>query len=138
MAHFAKVNKNSGLVERVIVVSNKNCGGGEFPESEPIGQKFIKDTLKLQGIWKQTSYNGNFRAYYAGVGYTYNEIYNVFIPPSPYPSWVLDEKKIIWKAPVPMPNDGKEYVWDESLVEWVEFIPPVEEVTQETTTTSEE
>jgi len=69
MAHFAKVNNN--VVQQVIVVSNDDCGGGEFPESEPIGQAFLA-SLGLTGEWLQTSYHANFRGLYAGIGYTYD------------------------------------------------------------------
>lgn len=124
MAHFAKINSNSGRVERVIVVSNNDCGGGDFPESEAIGQNFIANVLNDPGTWKQTSYNNNFRVRYAGVGYTYDETHDAFIPPKPYHSWVLNETSLLWNAPVPMPNDGKVYDWDESIVNWVEVIIP--------------
>ena len=124
MAHFAKINKNSGRVERVIVVSNNDCGGGDFPESEAIGQAFIKNVLGDTGTWKQTSYNNNFRVRYAGVGYTYNETHDAFIPQKPYHSWVLNETSLLWNAPVPMPNDGKVYEWNEVIVNWVEVILP--------------
>jgi hypothetical protein len=69
MAHFALVTNN--IVENVIVVANSDCGGGDFPESEPVGQAFIA-SIGLAGEWKQTSYNNNFRGIYAGVGYTWN------------------------------------------------------------------
>lgn len=69
MAHFARVD--SGIVREVIVVNNSDCGGGDFPESEPIGQAFIAG-IGLEGDWMQTSYNGNFRGTYAGIGYTFN------------------------------------------------------------------
>jgi len=78
MAHFAKVN--NGVVQQIIVVSNDDCGGGEFPESEPIGQEFIA-SLGLTGEWLQTSYHANFRAYYAGIGYTYDAQLDEFVPP---------------------------------------------------------
>lgn len=66
MAHFANVDKNN-MVQQVIVVANEDCGGGEFPDSEPIGQAFIA-TCGLPGTWLQTSYNANFRNAYAGIG----------------------------------------------------------------------
>jgi hypothetical protein len=69
MAHFAKIENN--IVQQVIVVANEDCGGGEFPASEPIGQAFLA-SLGLEGEWRQTSYNGNFRGKYAGVGYTFD------------------------------------------------------------------
>ena len=67
MAHFAQINSNN-KVQQVIVVSNDDCGGGNFPESEPIGQAFIA-SLGLTGEWLQTSYNANFRGCYAGIEY---------------------------------------------------------------------
>jgi hypothetical protein len=78
MAHFAKINGN--IVEQVIVVANDDCGGGNFPESEPIGQEFIA-SLGIAGEWLQTSYNANFRGKYAGIGYTYDAEVNEFVPP---------------------------------------------------------
>jgi len=69
MAHFAKIEND--LVQEVIVVSNDDCGGGTFPESEPIGQAFIA-SLGLTGDWLQTSYNANFRGCYAGISYTFD------------------------------------------------------------------
>lgn len=80
MAHFAKVEP-SGIVLQIIVVSNDDCGGGDFPESEPIGQAFIA-SLGLAGEWKQTSYNGNFRGEYAGIGDKYDHINDIFISPA--------------------------------------------------------
>ncbi len=78
MAHFAKIVNNT--VTNVIVVNNDDCGGGEFPESEPIGQAFIA-ALGLEGLWLQTSYHANFRGYYAGENYTYDSNLDEFVPP---------------------------------------------------------
>ena len=78
MAHFAQVS--DGKVQRVIVVSNDDCAGGNFPDSEPIGQAFIA-SLGLTGEWLQTSYHANFRLNYAGVGYTYDPATDTFTPP---------------------------------------------------------
>lgn len=78
MAHFAQIE--NGIVQQVIVVSNDDCGGGNYPESEPIGQAFIA-SLGLPGEWLQTSYHANFRGYYAGIGYTYDAQLNEFLPP---------------------------------------------------------
>jgi hypothetical protein len=80
MAHFAKVENN--IVQQIIVVSNENCGGGGFPESEPIGQAFIA-SLGLDGGWLQTSYHANFRGAYAGIGYTYDAELDEFVAPAP-------------------------------------------------------
>jgi hypothetical protein len=78
MAHFAKIENDQ--VTQVIVVSNDDCGGGDFPASEPIGQEFIA-SLKLSGLWLQTSYHSNFRGCYASPGWTYSEELDIFIAP---------------------------------------------------------
>lgn len=85
MATFANID-DAGLVLQVIGVSNDDCGGGDFPTSEPIGQAFIAgshpDCLALEGVWKQTSYSGSFRGRFAGKGYTYDPVADVFVPPA--------------------------------------------------------
>ena len=78
MAHFAKIE--NGIVREVIVIGNGDCGGGDFPESEAAGQAFIA-SLGLAGEWKQTSYNGNFRSKYAGIGDIYDAVNDVFVAP---------------------------------------------------------
>ena len=80
MAHFAKVV--DGIVEQVIVVANSDCGGGNFPASEPIGQAFIA-SLGLDGEWKQTSYNNSFREIYAGINYLYDSENDKFVNYNP-------------------------------------------------------
>jgi hypothetical protein len=116
MAHFAQIENN--IVQQVIVISNTNAPDPAPDNSEPIGQAFIRDVLGLDGEWIQTSYNGTFRAHYAGIGFTWDNINQVFYPPQPYPSWHLDEDWN-WQAPVPYPNDGNDYVWDEATQQWV-------------------
>ena len=78
MAHFAEIE--NGIVNNVIVVSNDDCGGGNFPESEQVGKAFIA-SLGIAGDWLQTSYNSNFRGTYAGIGWTYDAINDVFVRP---------------------------------------------------------
>jgi hypothetical protein len=81
VAHFAQLNGN--IVNEVIVIANEDCDNLPFPESEPIGQAFIA-SLGLQGEWLQTSYNGNFRGTYAGIGFTYDAAlgeYGEFLAP---------------------------------------------------------
>lgn len=118
MAHFAEIIND--LVNEVIVISNDDCAGGNFPESEPAGQAFIKDVLKKPGTWLQTSYNKNFRGNFAGYGMQYIADKDVFMPKSPYPSWVL--KKIdeswYWTAPIPIPDDDHDWNWDEETQSW--------------------
>jgi hypothetical protein len=85
MAHFAQVD-DSGIVRQVIVISNADCGGGTFPASEPIGQAFINDPhpdgLALEGNYWQTSYSGSFRGCFAGIGFSYDPVLGVFVPPA--------------------------------------------------------
>jgi hypothetical protein len=81
MAHFARIDDD--VVTNVIVINNDDCGGGDFPESEPIGQAFIAG-IDIAGEWLQTSYNGNFRGCYAGIGYTYDaDLDEFFLPSAP-------------------------------------------------------
>jgi len=84
MAHFALID-SANIVREVIVISNADCGGGDFPASEPIGQAFITgphpDGLALEGTWLQTSYSGSFRYCFAGLGFSYDPDADVFLPP---------------------------------------------------------
>lgn len=114
MAHFAELDENN-IVKRVIVVANKDCADANGVEKESIGVAFCERLFG--GVWKQTSYNGNMRKHYAGIGYAYDAARDAFIPPQPYPSWSLDDDAN-WQAPVPMPNDEFIYVWDEANQQW--------------------
>jgi hypothetical protein len=78
MAHFARIDEN--IIREVIVIDNIDCGGGDFPESEAVGQAFIS-SIGLAGEWLQTSYNGNFRGTYAGIRFTYDPDLDIFVPP---------------------------------------------------------
>jgi hypothetical protein len=115
VAHFAELDDNN-IVLRVIVVGNKDTSTPDGTEVESIGVAFCQRLFG--GNWKQTSYNGNFRKRYAGIGYTYNETLDAFIPPQPFPSWVLSPKTLDWEAPVPMPTDGEMYSWNETTQSW--------------------
>lgn len=116
MAHFAELDDNN-VVLRVIVVGNNDCLDENGNESEAVGIAFCYNLLG--GKWKQTSYNGNLRKNYAGIGYTYNEELDAFIPPKPYPSWILNESTAQWNAPIPFPDDNKIYIWDEESQSWI-------------------
>lgn len=122
MAHFAQIDENN-IVLQVIVVNNATIEDLAFPESEPVGVAFCQSIYGLDTNWKQTSYNATFRKNYAGIGYTYDDVLDAFIPPKPYPSWLLNTQTCQWEAPVPYPNDGKDYYWDETTQTWVEIIP---------------
>ena len=104
MSHFAEINKD-GKVQRVIVAEQ------DFINSGVVGDSFN---------WIQTSYNNNFRKNYAGIGYTYDSGRDAFISAKPYPSWTLNETTCNWEAPVTIPDDGKQYRWDEPTTNWVE------------------
>ena len=126
MAHFAKIDENN-IVTQVIVVSNDDIKDVNGVEVEEIGVAFCKKLLGAETNWKQTSYNNNFRVRYAGIGYSYNETLNAFIPPSPFPSWVLVEETADWQSPVgPAPTLTEAqvearsfYRWNEEELEWV-------------------
>lgn len=117
MAHFCELDENN-VVKRVIVVANKDTADADGNEKESIGVAFCQKLLG--GNWVQTSYNGSIRKNYAGIGYTYDVALDAFVPPKPYPSWVLNSDTAQWDAPVPMPTDGKKYSWDEASQSWVE------------------
>ncbi len=110
MAHFAEIDENN-IVTRVLVVDNSK---------EHRGQEFLAEDMGLGGRWIQTSYNNNFRKQFAGIGYTYDEVNDVFITPQPYASWTLDSN-FDWQAPVPYPNDDNEYYWDEATLSWIKI-----------------
>ena len=120
MAHFAQLDENY-VVVNVIVVSNNELLDENGVEQESKGVAFCQGLLG--GNWVQTSYNGNIRKNYAGIGYTYDATRDAFIPPQPFPSWTLVEETAQWQPPVAYPNDGKVYTWNEETVSWVEVLP---------------
>ena len=121
MAHFAELDENN-VVKRVIVVGNADTSDAHGVEKEHIGAAFCERLLG--GTWKQTSYNGNMRKRYAGIGFTYNSALDAFVPPKPFASWVLNNTTADWEAPVAMPSDGKNYSWNESTLSWEEVVLP--------------
>jgi len=127
MAHFAKLDENN-IVIFVTVGSEADDG------------KEAELFARTGDVYRQTSYNTRggvyytpntnepgpdqskaYRKNYAGLGYTYDATRDAFIPPQPFPSWVLDEFSCLWEAPVPYPTDGKRYSWDEDTTSWVEI-----------------
>jgi hypothetical protein len=127
MAHFAKINND--LVEQVVVVDNNDILV-DGVEHEETGALMLNQGFG--GNWVQTSYNTNrgvhslggtpFRKNYAGRGHTYDATRDAFIPPQPYPSFILNEDTCDWEAPVAFPDDEdeKSYRWDEATTNWVE------------------
>ncbi len=122
MAHFAEIDSNN-IVLRIIVVHNNELHDENGIQQEAKGAEFCRNLLG--GTWIQTSYNANFRKNYAGKGYTYDSTRDAFIPPKPFPSWVLVEETCQWDAPIPYPIDvgtpeaPKKYYWDEATTSWV-------------------
>jgi hypothetical protein len=124
MAHFAKLGVGN-IIEQVIVVSN------DIATTEQAGVDFINKLYNTRDVWKQTSYNSTIRKNFAGIGFTYDQTRDAFIPPKPYNSWVLVEETCRWKAPVDYPetytqnltdeqgNPAKDrYYWNENKVNW--------------------
>lgn len=122
MAHFAEIGLDNKVL-RVIVVHNNELLDENGQESEAKGAEFCRNLFG--GTWVQTSYNANFRKNYAGVDFTYDTQRDAFIPPKPYPSWVLNESTCNWDSPVPHPTDGKRYFWDEATTSWKEMAEAV-------------
>jgi len=116
MAHFAEIDQDN-IVLRVIAVNDSDCLK-DGVEDEATGVAFCENLLG--GRWVQTSYNSRIRKHYAGIGYTYDPELDAFYRQQPYPSWSLDSD-CNWRAPVPRPDDGKDYKWDEDTLEWIEF-----------------
>ena len=123
MAHFAKIGLNGKVIEIQSVV-NEVLHDSNGVEQEKIGVDFL---TKLTGypVWKQTSYNANFRKNFAGIGYIYDEDKDAFIPPKPFNSWILNEDTCRWEAPVAKPTLTQEqidnnnyYNWNETIQNW--------------------
>ncbi len=114
MAHFAKLGVGN-IVLRVTVVAN------DIANTEQAGVDFLNNLYGTRDVWKQTSYNGNIRKNYAGIGHTYDETRDAFYAPQPYPSWTLNQTTCQWEAPTPYPDEGN-YAWDEDTLSWIEGI----------------
>jgi hypothetical protein len=126
MPYFAQLN-DENVVIQVIPAG---------PEYESSGEELYAQIAG--GVWKRTSYNSRggihygpdgtpdggiaFRKNYAGIGYTYDSALDAFIPPKPFPSWLLDTNTCQWQAPKPYPNDGRLYSWDEATQSWIETV----------------
>jgi len=123
VAHFAEIDENN-IVLRVIVVHDNDCKDKNGVEKEVYGEHFCKSLFGPETKWVQTSYNGNIRKNFAGIGYQYDEVLDAFIPPQPYPSWGLNDTTCQWEAPTQMPTDGKMYNWDEATTSWREINNP--------------
>ena len=124
MAHFAQLDENN-IVTTVLVVNDGYLKDGNGSEVEALGRAHMESLYG--GKWVQTSYNNNIRVRYAGIGYSYDETLDAFIPPKPYSSWVLNETTADWDPPTPMPEDAPEgayYEWNEDILNWELITPP--------------
>lgn len=119
MAHFAQLDENNTVTQVIVVANAELLLDGV--ESETKGVIFCKSLFGKDTRWVQTSYNGNKRKNYAGIGYTYDPVNDHFFAPQPFPSWTLDADAK-WQAPTPYPTDGKFYTWNESTLTWDEVI----------------
>lgn len=115
MAHFAKLDSNN-VVTQVLVVNNSVLLTANNTESELKGKQFLNATFG-QAKWVQTSYNGNFRKQFAGIGFTYDSTKDKFIEPQPFDSWTLDSNDD-WQPPTARPNDDNLYEWNEDTLSW--------------------
>ena len=115
MAHFAKLNDNNIVLE-VYVVNNEVLDSNN---EETSGIEFLTEWSSGYSNWKQTSYNGNMRKQYCGVGFYYDAVNDVFIAPQPYLSWSLDNN-FDWQPPTPMPTEGR-WSWNEETLSWDEL-----------------
>jgi hypothetical protein len=129
MAHFVELDENN-LVIRGVVVNNEVIKNENDIEVENIGVDFLKNLYGQETIWKQTSYNAGdgierirldgFRKNFAVTGSLYREDLDAFIVPKPFPSWILNETTCAWEAPIPYPNNGKQYNWNNETNMWEE------------------
>jgi hypothetical protein len=129
MAHYTFLDNNNNVIEIIV-------GKEEFEDG--VNWELHYGNFRNQ-VCKRTSYNTiggvhykfdntpsedqtkAFRKNYAGIGYTYDEQRDAFIPPKPFPSWILNEFSCLWESPIPYPNDGNNYYWDEDTLSWVIF-----------------
>ena len=111
MAHYAFLDGSNIVTEVIVGIDETELIEGKSPEdwyAEFRGQQCVR-----------TSYNGNIRYNYAGIGYSYDPLGDAFIPPKPFESWVLNEK-FLWVAPIEYPTDGNRYEWNEETGTWIE------------------
>jgi hypothetical protein len=126
MANFAKIDKNTKEILNVIMIDNNvlTDNGSLSEENEQLGLDFIKQLYPDADnfIWKQTSYNDNFRGKFAGIGGLYDEDIDAFVPPKPFFSWILNIETLLWEPPISKPeitesqlSEGSYYEWSDDL-----------------------
>jgi hypothetical protein len=117
MAYFAKLGTGN-IIEQVISINNSVITDSNGVEQEQLGVDFINKLYNTRDVWKQTSYNNNFRKNFAGIGYQYDQNRDAFIAPKPFNSWLLNEDSCQWESPVSYPQDDNEYNWNELTLTW--------------------
>ena len=117
MAYFAKLGTGN-IIEKVISINNSVITDANGIEQEQLGVDFINKLYNTRDVWKQTSYNNNIRKNFAGVGMTYDQTRDAFIPKKPFNSWILNQDTCIWEAPVAKPEDDNIYSWNEQTLSW--------------------
>jgi hypothetical protein len=119
MAHYAFLDENNVVTQVIVGNDEENGIDWEQHYGEFQGQTCKRTSYNTIG-GVHTGGGTPFRKNYAGIGYTYDEQKDAFIPPKPFPSWLLNEKTCLWNTPIPYPSDKKSYEWDESTISWVE------------------
>jgi hypothetical protein len=117
MAHFVELNEKNEVIY-VVYMDNEIITDENGNEIEELGIQHLHTHHGSHRRWIRTSYSGNFRGKYAGEGDIYREDLDIFIIPSPYSSWILNETTGKWEAPVPMPTDDNFYIWNEETESW--------------------
>lgn len=125
MAHYAWIDSNNKVINVTVGVDENliqtDTDGKQIGGNTEAWEIFYTNAINQDGVYiKRTSYNGNIRKNYAGIGYTYDKTRDAFIPPKPYNSWILNEDTCRWESPVPYPADGKRYNWNEDTQSWDE------------------
>lgn len=110
MAHFAQIDENNTVINVLVVPDEQQHRGAEY----------LSNDLQLGGRWIQTSYNSNIRKRFAGINFTYNEELDVFLPPKPFDSWILNTELAEWVAPIERPEEieGTGLSWNEQEQTW--------------------
>jgi hypothetical protein len=110
MAHYAFLDENNIVTDVIVGIEETELIDGLDPE-------IWYGNFRGQ-VCKRTSYNGNMRKNYAGIGFSYDADLDAFIPPKPFDSWILDEETCTWNAPITYPDDGFTYFWNEEELDW--------------------
>jgi hypothetical protein len=113
MAHYAFLDDTNTVIEVIVGIDETELIEGKTPE------EWYSEFRGLPCV--RTSYNGKIRKNYAGIGFTYDSVRDAFIAPKPFTSWLLNEESCLWEAPITHPSDGKEYLWDEENLSWLEI-----------------